>query len=869
VLLWDLHKHQERAALQVHGGSVMSVVFSPDGKTLAAGTQFNLVKLWDTTSGKEMLSLSQEREWSSSVVSLGFSPNGRTLATGSNRGTVRLWDAGTGKLLASLKGDTAGINSIAFHQDGKTLATAGVDWTVRLWDVDSGQERIALKGHKAEIFSMAFSPDGSTLATGSGDGIVKLWRAATDKQARAKRTELDEDDVGNREDDRFHLAVNRDTVGEFLGQTGRLDEAAQARREAQKIWTELVAESNHEDRRAHLAWNHESLADIDRQAGRSAESAAGYRRAIEVWEKLAVDFPRQPQYAANRSDRLLLLGHVLRRLARHEEAEQAYRQGLEIGQHVAAEPPTDVWRAHLPAAARYHLGDLLLETNRFEPAGEAYTLAIENYERLMQDFPDYTILPGEFLHVVISLATVHFREHHPDRLGPLFERASNDLARQAGEVPNIPEYQTALKQLPLQYNNFAWQLATSANVGLQDGPRAVELARKAIELAPGEPTFWNTLGTSLYRAGDSKAAIEVLQTADELFQGRVFGHDAFFIAMAHWQLDDADAARKWYLAAARWMEKFAPKNEELIRFRAEAAALLDISETETGARESTLDDRQLLKLVHDAWPDAAWPWMTRGRTHQALEKPDDAEADFRRALDAYTRRVELQPEFWALWAQRASASAELGEWEYAGRDFEKAVELNAAPAVWYQLAIARLGANDRAGYRQICARIVERFVKAENVADADLLVWGCALAPESVVDYTELLGWAERLVAAHPKNFTRLNAHGAILYRAGRFQEALDRLNEARAAYGADDEQRTTMAYNDHFLAKTHHRLGHAGQARDLLKQAIGRTDQDRPDKSDARRRAIAPWNRRLTLELLRSEAQSLIEEGSIPRNGK
>ena len=54
--------------------------------------------------------------------------------------------------------------------------------------------------------------------------------------------------------------------------------------------------------------------------------------------------------------------------------------------------------------------------------------------------------------------------------------------------------------------------------------------------------------------------------------------DWFFLAMAHWQLGDKDEARKWYDKAVEWMDKNQPKNEELLRFRAEAAELLGISE---------------------------------------------------------------------------------------------------------------------------------------------------------------------------------------------------------------------------------------------------------------------------------------------------
>ena len=46
--------------------------------------------------------------------------------------------------------------------------------------------------------------------------------------------------------------------------------------------------------------------------------------------------------------------------------------------------------------------------------------------------------------------------------------------------------------------------------------------------------------------------------------------------MAHWQLGHKEEARKWYDQAVGWMETNNPRNEELLRFRAEAAELLKI-----------------------------------------------------------------------------------------------------------------------------------------------------------------------------------------------------------------------------------------------------------------------------------------------------
>jgi hypothetical protein len=50
------------------------------------------------------------------------------------------------------------------------------------------------------------------------------------------------------------------------------------------------------------------------------------------------------------------------------------------------------------------------------------------------------------------------------------------------------------------------------------------------------------------------------------------------LAITHWQVGDKPQARTWYDKAARWMQENQPKNEELLRFRAEAAALLEVNE---------------------------------------------------------------------------------------------------------------------------------------------------------------------------------------------------------------------------------------------------------------------------------------------------
>jgi hypothetical protein len=164
---WSL-KHE---AIEV--GVNPAFALSPDGRTLATGgTNENTIQLWDAETGDLMRTIEGHDK---GVLSLDFSPDGRTLASGSYDDTARLWDARTGEPKLTLEEERLNaVFSVAFSPDGQTVAS-GSYHNVKLWDARTGALKRTLGGDDMGItYSLSFSPDGRTLA-GAGDKSVKLW----------------------------------------------------------------------------------------------------------------------------------------------------------------------------------------------------------------------------------------------------------------------------------------------------------------------------------------------------------------------------------------------------------------------------------------------------------------------------------------------------------------------------------------------------------------------------------------------------------------------------------------------------------------------------------------------------------------------
>jgi WD40 repeat protein/energy-coupling factor transporter ATP-binding protein EcfA2 len=182
VKLWDTSTKKEIRTLTEHTNSVNGVSFSPNGKMLASASSDNTVKLWDTSTGQEIKTLTGGHK--DAVNGVSFSPNGKMLASASSDNTVKLWDTSTRKEIKTLTGHREAVYRLSFSPDGRMLASASADKTVKLWDTSTRKEIKTLTGHTNSVWGVSFSPDGKILASASADNTVKLWDTSTKKEIK-------------------------------------------------------------------------------------------------------------------------------------------------------------------------------------------------------------------------------------------------------------------------------------------------------------------------------------------------------------------------------------------------------------------------------------------------------------------------------------------------------------------------------------------------------------------------------------------------------------------------------------------------------------------------------------------------------------
>jgi WD40 repeat protein len=197
IELWDTEKQARLHQLEAQHPP-KSVVFSPDGKSLAvgeaAGKTEGAVSVWDVKSGRRMHVLPVAQTLFTRAV---FSPDGDIVATWGNvyespaKGqgplpsrTIQLWSVATGKELRRIVSDGDRVEAVAFSPDEKKLAVMTWRAGLEIRDTQTGRLQHKLTPQISIGRFVRFSPDGKLLVAVERYGKVQVWETATWKSRR-------------------------------------------------------------------------------------------------------------------------------------------------------------------------------------------------------------------------------------------------------------------------------------------------------------------------------------------------------------------------------------------------------------------------------------------------------------------------------------------------------------------------------------------------------------------------------------------------------------------------------------------------------------------------------------------------------------
>jgi WD40 repeat protein/beta-lactamase regulating signal transducer with metallopeptidase domain len=199
VRLYEVETGKELRTIEGPATGLVSLLFSPDGKTLAGRGGDDGVTMWDSASGRERRKIKAPTppDVRTRAVSLraggeapglAFSPDSATLAVATTEfkeqnftGRVTLWDMASekdGRDFKSLEGAT--VSGLAFDPRGKALAYCS-NGVVHACDVTTGDALFQVSPPDFAV-GLSFSPDGRQLAVRGRAQQVMVCDGGTGKE---------------------------------------------------------------------------------------------------------------------------------------------------------------------------------------------------------------------------------------------------------------------------------------------------------------------------------------------------------------------------------------------------------------------------------------------------------------------------------------------------------------------------------------------------------------------------------------------------------------------------------------------------------------------------------------------------------------
>jgi serine/threonine protein kinase/WD40 repeat protein/predicted Zn-dependent protease len=719
---------------------------------------------------------------------------------------VRIVDVATGAVRGPAIRHGALVRDVVFSPDGRYFATASFDTTARVWETATGRPAGPALAHTNFVATVAFSPDGNTLAAGDYGpaGLVKLWNWRTGKEVRPP---LRHDDI--------LLGVSYSPDARYLAVIKTRD---WSNNPELLIWD--VASGTVAVRMRYVcpSFGHLEMAQF-RRDGRAC-LARDLNGVLRLWEIPSGKLLGERPLAGAGWTRFSPDGRVI---------AAAANLGVRL---LDGDTLAPLSTGYLPSASR--IADLV-----FSPDGAFLLTAHETGSAQLWDVA--TCKPvGPPAVLVGPIRSVAFT---PDGKTCLCVAADGTVRRwpvptpfAEAELARLDDRLALMTCLRLAGNQGLEFVSADEWLALRAKPGA----EGSTALIPPRPVAdWHDAA-----AADAEQDVDTFGAVWHLDRLAAARPDDWTlparrgrVLAAAGRRDEADAA---YAAARR----LAPSPQVLSDWLRAVAA----DHEAAGRKEEALWNlNRAVALTPGDWT----LYVLRAN----LDDPARVVADEDEAI-----RLGAEPD---LIEQAADRAAGVGNWKRTATLLTKMARDPDLPmSTRYAQAIACLRAGDTAGYRSACDGLAAMLPRCDPKMahhESNRAARASALGPNGSDDWPRSLSWMEKALArlaeidkAQPnvrelvqrERHRFLATRGAVLYRAGRFEDAAKVLREAMSLHTDVNE-----FFDCLFLALAEYRLGHAEAA----KQAAA--------KARAVPKLGSPWEN-AEVEILGAELDSVLPAG-------
>jgi tetratricopeptide (TPR) repeat protein/serine/threonine protein kinase len=453
-------------------------------------------------------------------------------------------------------------------------------------------------------------------------------------------------------DEHLDTLTTMTNLANVFSDQGRYEEALQVQRQALESKKQVLGPEHPK-----TLESMSNLALVLHRAGQSDEAEQIYQQTLGIGRRvLEDDHPLTLQTKSNLAALYLTEG-------RYDESEKLLQQTLEVQRRTLGDQHPATLRSMHNLATVYH------NQSRYAEAEELYRQAFELRRRISGDEHPETLL------VKRNLALCLFKQGKYEEAVQLQRQILDDRRRVLGG--EHPDTRKSISNLAHTLQSWAWKISASSQSSAEDYASSLQLAQRAVELAPKRAAVWQVLGWAHYRNGNWQESIDALEKSCDLQNGGD-NFQWFFLAMDHWQLGHLEEARQWYIRSVDWLYRRNMGHQ----FRREAEGLMILS----------ADDRYSMLKTHyqqaiAAQPDNPRLYEVRARLHKEHQSWAEAVADSRRAVELYRQSKPKPAAFaktrkqlgncWRGWGNALQKSGEMSEAESAYREGLK---------VWQELA---------------------------------------------------------------------------------------------------------------------------------------------------------------------------------------